>query len=1026
MEEDSEAAAAGGGGPAELCLMDQAIGSLLEVPLSSKLHTINLHYNNISKIEGLCHLLNLRHLDLSSNQISQIEGLNTLTNLCTLNLACNFITKVEGLQQLLNLTRLNLSYNHIHDLQGFLYLRGTRHKISHIDLHSNCISSIHHLLQCMVGLHFLTNLTLEKNGKNNPICDQPGYRGIILQTLPQLTVLDGMNIFGEPVNMVEGNPSDLQCLESLLDSLVSSDSQLNEEENSGNLPGITLNINQEMSQDQKPASTPTDKTFHPSIEVTSSSEPERNKHGENNLNSEMRIKKLEDQISQLLNNASNSPKSHTSLKAVKLKRETIMTSESDYESGKENHKKMNRRTKIPHYSKAVQTFKHHNKSKLSDSTEQSCTKKSKEPSTKNLPLRSSSRNSEKSAGNLGSQNTQTNKTENKSLRPIEESTYRTLVQELDEEREKRWKVEQAEKKLADHIKELQKQVKEEKDIHSMALFTTDRLKELILKERNAKAELQTIVQKFKSETEKLNNELSKSRNKEDEQNRVIRTLEQTLSKMEKQKAQQQVAEMKRVQEVELKASAAEREIQLLRASLHQQKEKVQQLHELLTMKEQEHRKELETRVTLNGSDFQAALAKEIGKEEKRHEERVKEFEERINILNQRYLELEDEFRMALVIEAKRFKEVKDGFENISAELAKKNHALARAREKENESAALIQDLTSMVKEQKARIAEVSKAKLESTTNLKNRIHTLETMIEDEKQKSAPLELLKQEKSQLISQLTAQESIIDGLKAERKIWGQELAQQGASLAQDYGKLEAKVEALTTENESLRKLSERDSDSLKIKVKIIEDQTETIRKLKESLQERDEHIRKLREETIEMQKNAQEQLDEKAAQLEELMEELERHCERKEDLKQQLKEKEAKLEEIGKAYSAINKKWKDKGELLSGLEAQVKQMKEKFETKEKKLIEERDKSLQNQKATMEKLHSIDDSFRKQLESVVAAHQEELLQLTNKKQNQIDAANEKVSQVEDEMRHLLHETAQNKKIMEEKIKRLLLCFK
>ncbi|XP_056680154.1 leucine-rich repeat and coiled-coil domain-containing protein 1 isoform X2 [Monodelphis domestica] len=1028
-EEDWEAAAAGAGdcrgSSGELCLMDKAIGSLLEVSLSSKLHTLNLHCNNISKIEGLCHILNLRHLDLSSNQISQIEGLNSLTNLCTLNLACNLITKVEGLEKLWNLTKLNLSYNHIHDLQGFLYLRGTRHKISHIDLHSNYICSIHHLLQCMVGLHFLTNLTLEKNGKNNPICDQPGYRGIILQTLPQLTVLDGMNIFGEPVNMKEGNPSDLQCLEDLLDNLVYTDSQLNSKETSDNLPGILLGINQEMSKDQQPTSTSTNNTFHPPVEVASSSEPERYKLDESNLNSEMRIKKLEDQISQLLNNATSFPKSNTSLKAVKPKRETIVTSESDYESGKENHRKMPRRTRIPLYNKALQTSKHHNKSKLSDSsTEHSCTKKSKDHSTKDLS-RSFSRNSnlkmEKSTGNLGSQNIETNKTEDKSLRPTEESTYQTLVQKLDEEREKRWKAEQAEKKLADCIKELEKQAQEEKDIHSVALFTTERLKELILKERNTKSKLQTIVQKFRNEIERLNNELSQSRSKEEEQNGMLRTLEQTLSKMENQKAQQQVEEVKRVQEVELKASAAEREIQLLRVSLRQQKEKVQQLHELLAMKEQEHRKELETRVTLNGPDFQNALAKEIAKEEKRHEERVKEFQEKINILNQQYLELEDEFRMALTVEAKRFKEVKDGFENIAAELAKKKHALARALQKESESSTLIQDLTLMVKEQKAKIAEVSKSKLETTSNLKNRICTLETMIEEDKQKSVQIELLKQEKSQLTSQLTAQESIIDGLRAERKIWGQELAQQGVSLAQDRGKLEAKIEVLTTENESLRKLNERGSDSLKIKVKIIEDQTETIRKLKESLQERDEHIRKLREEITEMQKNTQEQLDEKAVQLEELMEKLEQYSERKEDLKQQLKEKEAELEEIGKAYSAINKKWQDKGELLSGLEIQVKQMKEKFETKEKKLIEERDKSLQNQKATMERLRSMDDSFRKQLESVVAAHQAELLQLANEKQKQIDAADEKVSQVEDEMRQLLQETEQNKKSMELKIKRL-----
>ncbi|MEJ1288369.1 E2F transcription factor 5 [Cricetulus griseus] len=46
--------------------------------------------------------------------------------------------------------------------------------------------------------------------------------------------------------------------------------------------------------------------------------------------------------------------------------------------------------------------------------------------------------------------------------------------------------------------------------------------------------------------------------------------------------------MKLIQEVELKASAADREISLLRTSLHHEKEQVQQLHELLALKEQEH------------------------------------------------------------------------------------------------------------------------------------------------------------------------------------------------------------------------------------------------------------------------------------------------------------------------------------------------------------------------------------------------------------------------------------------------------
>lgn len=55
--------------------------------------------------------------------------------------------------------------------------------------------------------------------------------------------------------------------------------------------------------------------------------------------------------------------------------------------------------------------------------------------------------------------------------------------------------------------------------------------------------------------------------------------------------------------------------------------------------------------------------------------------------------------------------------------------------------------------------------------------------------------------------------------------------GAHLAQDRGKLEAKIEVLTNEIDTLKKQKEQDSDTIKIKNKILDDQTETIRRLKE---------------------------------------------------------------------------------------------------------------------------------------------------------------------------------------------------
>jgi len=50
-------------------------------------------------------------------------------------------------------------------------------------------------------------------------------------------------------------------------------------------------------------------------------------------------------------------------------------------------------------------------------------------------------------------------------------------------------------------------------------------------------------------------------------------------------------------------------------------------------------------------------------------------------------------------------------------------------------------------------------------------------VERDRRLDLQLEMHKKEKARLFSQLTAQESVIDGLRAERRIWGQELAQQG---------------------------------------------------------------------------------------------------------------------------------------------------------------------------------------------------------------------------------------------------------
>lgn len=70
-----------------------------------------------------------------------------------------------------------------------------------------------------------------------------------------------------------------------------------------------------------------------------------------------------------------------------------------------------------------------------------------------------------------------------------------------------------------------------------------------------------------------------------------------------------------------------------------------------------YRKQLELRLQPSGADFREALAKEVASVEQRHAQREAELQEKLAEGRKQYAALEDEFRMALTIEASRFSEV---------------------------------------------------------------------------------------------------------------------------------------------------------------------------------------------------------------------------------------------------------------------------------------------------------------------------------------------------------------------------------
>jgi len=60
------------------------------------------------------------------------------------------------------------------------------------------------------------------------VCLAAGYREIVIQSLPQISALDGLDRLGNPSHLGPGSPCDIPGLEDYVDLLLSSDTSPNE------------------------------------------------------------------------------------------------------------------------------------------------------------------------------------------------------------------------------------------------------------------------------------------------------------------------------------------------------------------------------------------------------------------------------------------------------------------------------------------------------------------------------------------------------------------------------------------------------------------------------------------------------------------------------------------------------------------------------------------------------------------------------------------------------------------------------
>ncbi|XP_067932458.1 leucine-rich repeat and coiled-coil domain-containing protein 1-like [Watersipora subatra] len=961
----------------ELFLVDSGVDSLSNVYLNlPNLRHLNLHSNYITRIENLTSLPSLTFLDLSSNQITRIEGLKYLPSLKHLNLSCNIITIVEGLTTLSSLVSLNLSYNQIGNLSGLRRLPVTN-SLAIIQLQGNYLTDINHVIICTRGCQHLSCLVLHDGpSATNPLCSQRDYAVILRQQVTQLQATDkpppdsenswcqegkGVSIGADSVTSVLSTPRIDAVLDSFHKALA-------------NHPSSPLPTSDSTSLDCE------SENF-----ISTAQGSVDHQHDEEHKCLEMQLEQLRKEL--LKKKIEATELQLEDLKKASLKKisepEKLSANETDFAhqgSGKPiTHRRVNVNNNARPY---------------------------KEKSSRNSASGSSNRSP---------------KYTDAMCREAVSSTYQQLMKDLDMERMRRCKAEEAARHLAQKVKATETQSTDHQLVQRNCDDAITKLrKELIDCQENHRKKME-LTENMETEYKELESELRRCRKTCRSQEQSIKKLEDVNARLEQLRLETDKKQRERREKDERELS---NKIELLRAaqlSVASQKTELEDLKSLLAAREFEHKREMEQRYALDSPKLEQLFESKITSLVREQTAERNELEQRLDQCRNEYAELEDEFRVALQIEADRFQSLKTAFEDLSGNLSTQEQVLASCKDKDSRATKMIGDLTRLVKEQKERVVQLSKEKQEMSQNTQGAKARLEQEVQNLKNKLKDQERLLKDNIELKNQVQGQHSIISGLRKERELWSKELVEQGASLSNERGTLEAKIEALMQENKTLKANLEAQVDTVRIKSKLVSDLTDSVSTLKQRFGELERDC-KDREKQLQCIKDDHEkEMGGERSRCSDLEHEVDTLVARKEELKSQLKATDEELVKVKDTYRSLKLKWQEKSSSVAALESSVQQMKEGWTNKEIKLTEERDKAIEAADKALQRLKAADDGFRKQLEVKELSYEERIQKVSRQYELRIANEQHKVCQVEEEMRELLNEKENSKTQFDGQLKKL-----
>ncbi len=169
----------------------------------------------------------------------------------------------------------------------------------------------------------------------------------------------------------------------------------------------------------------------------------------------------------------------------------------------------------------------------------------------------------------------------------------THTQDLDKERERRWKAEQAAERLVEHVRTLQTKLADVQAKHELCVVQNSRLNSKVTGANQNKETLKSQLDELRGQLEDSNTELDKMHTRDAEQMDLLRRLEENCRSLETEKIKDLTELSSRTKEAERIAAGCAREVELLTKSVRHLKAQLHQTQELLANREREHQKQME-------------------------------------------------------------------------------------------------------------------------------------------------------------------------------------------------------------------------------------------------------------------------------------------------------------------------------------------------------------------------------------------------------------------------------------------------